>query len=118
MLPSLRPSLQDTLAEYDERSNCEPSIAELRVAANGGQENVHIKEVRRYAKQDPVYQVVKKWFSRNSRFIAASGPEECIQFWSVREHLTVDDDLVVYRCCLLILSEMRCQTLVHLHKSH
>ena len=43
-------SLQDTRAEYDEGSNSKPSVAELRVAANGGQENVHIKEDRRYAK--------------------------------------------------------------------
>ena len=45
-------------------------------------------------------------------------PEECRRFWSVKEHRTVDDDLVVYGCCLLIPSEMRRQTLVHLHESH
>ena len=34
------------------------------------------------------------------------------------EHLTVDDDLVVYECRLLMPSEMNRQTIVHMNESH
>ena len=112
------PSLQDMHAECDVRSNPEPSIAELRVAANEGKENVHMKEVRRYAERDPVYQVVKKMVLKGFPAHRSQMPEECRRFWSVREHLTVDDDLIVYGCRLLIPLEMRHQTLAHLHESH
>lgn len=45
-------------------------------------------------------------------------PEGCKRFWSIREHLTVDDNLVVYGCSLLILLEMQHQVPTHLHDSH
>ena len=32
--------------------------------------------------------------------------EGCKWYWSVCEHLTLDEDLIVYGCRLLILSEM------------
>ena len=65
------PSLQDAHAEHDEGSSFEPSIAELRVDANGGQDNVHLKEVHRHDEQDPIYQAVKK-SSRDSWLITAN----------------------------------------------
>ena len=37
--------------------------------------------------------------------------------WSVPEHLTLDEDLIVYGCRLLIPSKMRQKMLAHLHES-
>ena len=37
--------------------------------------------------------------------------------WSVPEHLTLDEDLIVYGCRLLIPSKMRQKMLAQLHKS-
>ena len=43
-------------------------------------------------------------------------PDRCRHYWNVREHLTVDDGLIVYGCCLLIPSSMRQQMLASFHE--
>ena len=118
MPPVSEPSLQDACAEHDKGSSSEPSILELRDVANEGHENIHLKEVRRHAEQDPMYQAVKKMVLEGFMAYCSQLSEECRQFWSVRERLTVDADLVVYGCCLLIPSGIRLQTLADLHESH
>ena len=45
-------------------------------------------------------------------------PDPCRHYWNVREHLTVDDGLIVYGCRLLIPSSMRQQMLASLHELH
>jgi len=45
-------------------------------------------------------------------------PEACRRFWNVREHLTIDDGLIVYGCRLLIPALMRPMVLANLHESH
>ena len=64
-----------------------------------------------------MYQVVKRMVLKGFLVHCSQLPVECRWFWSVREHLMVDNDLVMYGCHLLIPSEMRRQTLVHLHES-
>ena len=34
-------------------------------------------------------------------------PESCGQFWHIHEHLSIDDDLIVYGCRLLIPLKLR-----------
>ena len=45
-------------------------------------------------------------------------PEPCKRYWHTCEHLSIDDNLIVYGCRLLIPSRMRQQTLAQLHESH
>ena len=45
-------------------------------------------------------------------------PESCKRYWQLRHHLTVDDDLIVYGCRLLIPSQMHRGILNQLHESH
>ena len=45
-------------------------------------------------------------------------PEVCKRYWQSRHQLTVDDDLIVYGCRLLIPSQMRRSILSQLHESH
>ena len=40
------------------------------------------------------------------------------RYWAARDHLTIDDDLIVYGCRLLIPAKMRPQILAQLHESH
>ena len=39
-------------------------------------------------------------------------------YWNIRTHLTMDDDLIVYGCRLLIPQQMRRDVLAQLHESH
>ena len=45
-------------------------------------------------------------------------PEVCKHYWQSRHQQTVDDDFIVYGCCLLIPSQMRHSILSQLHESH
>ena len=65
-----------------------------------------------------MYEVVKNLILKGLLTHRSQLPEECRQFWSVRQHLTVDDDRFVYGCRLLILLEMCHQTLAHLQEVH
>ena len=58
--PVPEPLPQDTHTENNIRGEHGPTIAELRIAASGGQENRHIQEVRKCAQQDMVYQLTSE----------------------------------------------------------
>ena len=45
-------------------------------------------------------------------------PESCKQHWQVQHYLTVDEDLTVCGCCLLIPCQLRRSVLQQLHESH
>ena len=40
------------------------------------------------------------------------------EFWSIKDHLSIEDDLIVYGCRLLIPSSLRPTTLSRLHEAH
>ena len=114
----LDPQPQDTLAEFDACSNPEMSIAELRAIANDGQESVRLQDLRRHADHDQEYQKLRSLILNGFPDHRNQLPEECKRYWSVREHLTMDEDLIVYGCRLLIPSGMRQEMLAHLHEAH
>ena len=45
-------------------------------------------------------------------------PEPCRKYCNVRQHLTLDDNLIVNGCRLLIPTQMRKEVLSQLHESH
>jgi len=45
-------------------------------------------------------------------------PESCKQYWQVQHSLTIDEDLIVYVCHLLIPYKLRREVLNQLHESH
>lgn len=116
--PVFDPQPHDTLAEFDTGNNPEMSIAELRAIANNSQENIQLQDLRRCAEHDHEYQKLKSVILDGFPDHCKQLPEECKRYWSIREHLTVDEDLIVYGCRLLIPSEMRQKMLAHLHESH
>lgn len=91
--PDCQQQQLDTQAEWwKEGSQQEPSIAELRVTKNEGSESPHLQKVQEQA-EDERYQQ-RKSLIVNDHTIHL--PVECRCYWSVREHLLVDDNLVVY----------------------
>lgn len=44
--------------------------------------------------------------------------EPCRCYWSMRQHLSINDDLIVCGCWLLIPAAMRREVLLKLHESH
>ena len=75
------------------------SIAEIRTLSNDGLENTRLDDLRKAAEQDEEYQLIK-------------------QYWNTCEHLTLDNNLIVNGCQLLISAKMRRQVLTHLHEPH
>ena len=45
-------------------------------------------------------------------------PESCRNYWNVHQYLTLEDDLIVYGCRLLVPSTMCKQVLANLLKAH
>ena len=58
--------------------------------------SARLEELRQQAAQDPEYQqllaVILNGFPDHRQQL----PDSCRRFWSVREHLSVDDGLIVY----------------------
>ena len=45
-------------------------------------------------------------------------PTDCRRYWNVRHNLSIDDNLILLGCRLLIPTEMRRDVLLQLHESH
>ena len=106
------------LAEQDTNNNPEVSIAEIRAVATNGQESIQIQELRKQAKNDQEYQQLQTFIHDGIPAYHKQLPEECRRYWSIWNQLTIDDDLIVYGCRLLIPTKMRREVLDHLHESH
>ena len=113
------PQWDDSLAEYDHLNHPEPSITEIRVTSSNEHDNVRLRDS--CVKKQPAIQSINKL-----QHVITQGfpdhrnqlPDRCRHYWNVREHLTVDDGLIVYGCCLLIPSSMRQQMLASFHELH
>ena len=106
---------EDNLAEYDTYSEPEMSIAVIR---SDDHHNLKIQDIHHHASHDPEYQQLCKVILEGFPDHHTQLPESCRPYWIVREHLSIDDDLIVHGCRLLIPSAMRSQVLSNLHKSH
>ena len=116
--PISDPQPHEVLAEHDIHGNTDPSIAEIRAAGEVGHESIHIQNLRRHAEDDLEYQqllgAIVHGFPRHRDQL----PEAVRRYWSVRDQLTLDDDLIVCGCRLVIPSTMRKEILRQLHESH
>ena len=107
------------LAEQDEEHNPAPSIAEFRVQLSDDQsESVHLQDPRKYDKQDDKYQQLKATIWKGFPDHKNTLPDSSKRYWQIQHSLTIDDDLTVYGCQLLILSQMRRQVLQQLYEAH
>ena len=117
--PVDEPQAEDMLAEQDEDSNPEPTISEIRTYQEDGyQESARLQNLRKQAAQDHEYQQLRETILKGFPDHKGMLPDSCKQYWQVRHHLTLDEDLIVYGCRLLIPSGMRREILEQLHASH
>jgi len=114
--PVYDPQPADVLAENDIHNNPEMSLTELR--AIGDSESLRLQELRKYAEQDEEYQQLRTFILQGFPKHRKQLPESCRQYWHIHQQLTLDDDLIVYGCRLLIPSKMRNQVLASLHEAH
>ena len=116
--PVSDPLPQDMHAEYDITSQPEPSIQEIRTISNNGQEGPHVKDLRKHAENDEEYQQLRDIIINGFPEHRAQLPELCKRYWHACQLLTLDDNLIVYGCRLLIPTSMRKQVLSQVHDSH
>ena len=110
--PVSNPLPQDYLAK--KWATC----AEIRAITAGGDESVRIEEIRKHATGDEEYQQIRKFIVEGFPKHRSELPELCRRYWQVRQHLSIDDDLIVCGCRLLIPAAMRRKVLQTLHESH
>ena len=116
--PVLDPQPNEALGENDVHNNAECSIAEIRAMNSGDHENVRLQDLRRYADTDNEYQQLKGYIIKGFPDHRSQLPEAMKRNWNSRDQLTMDDDLIVYGCRLVIPTKMQGETLAHLHESH
>ena len=116
--PISDPAPHEQLAEFDHQGNPEPSIAAMRVTAMDKSDSIRLEDLRKMADTDQEYQqllhLVRNGFPEHRHQI----PEQCRPYWNTRTHLSIEDNLIVYGCRLLIPRAMRRQILQEIHASH
>ena len=125
--PHQAPNADDDLAEHDiDTHEVQPTItraltiSQLRstVSSPPQPENLHLQELRKYADEDQEYQDLKQLITTGFPNQKSSLPASQKKFWGVKDHLTIDDNLVVYRCRLFIPANFRATMLNRLHEGH
>ena len=115
--PTSDPSPHDVLAELDIFNQPEISISEIRAIASS-HTSPHLETLRKTAKEDAEYQQLWQFILNGFPQHRSQLPECCKRYWTIRDHLTIDDNLIVNGCRLLIPTRMRPQVLTQLHESH
>ena len=85
---------------------------------NEHQENVRLQDLCKQAEEDSEYQQLRQYILNGFPDHRSQLPDECKRYWSVRNQLALDDNLIVYGCRVLIPSMMRRRILQQLHESH
>ena len=117
--PMKDPHNEDMIAEHDEQLNPEVTISEIQaLSSTGSILPTWLQDLHDNAAEDPAYQdlhtVILNGFPAHRHQL----PETCKQFWAIKEHLSIDDGLIVYRSRLLIPRTMRPKILADLHEAH
>ena len=98
--PVSDPEPTDTLAELDINDQAEMSVAEIRALHGETHVNRHLQDLRQQAEQDEEYQQLRTIILQGFPAHRHQLIELCRRYWNIREHLSLDDDLIVYGCRL------------------
>ena len=115
--PTADPQPEEALAETEIDQATATSSAEIRAIINRD-EPIRLSELRSIADSDSEYQTLKFYINSGFPQHRKQLPSECRRYWNTRTQLSVEDDLILYGCRLLIPSPMRRQVLDQLHESH
>ena len=116
--PVSDPSHKDILAELDLIDQLEVSISEIRATTNKGHATPYLETLCKIAQDDVEYQQLQHFILDGFPDHRSQLPDSCKRYWNTRDHLTIDDDLIVHGCHLLIPVQMRPGVLAQLHESH
>lgn len=123
--PTDHPESADTLGEYDldvshtVNSVQALSFSEIRlVQANDSDLNLRLQEVLDHANQDLEYQQLRALVLEGFPSHKSCLPDNMKKFWGIREHLAIDDELIVFGCRLFIPESLRSSILLRLHEGH
>ena len=116
--PITNPTSQEMLAEHDSNNEVEVSAAEIRAVVSSPHESLRLQDLRKHTQEDHMYQQLLHYVREGFPDHRSQLPDECRAYWNVRGQLSVDDDLVVYGCRLVIPPALRKQVLSELHASH
>ena len=106
--PTKEPQQEDMLAENDEDNTQDLSISEIRAThTQEREESIRLQELRKWADQNEEYQQLKAVILNGFPNHRSELNEMCKRYWQVRHNLTMEDDLIVYGCRLLIPQQMR-----------
>ena len=108
--PILKLTPEDSITEISEDQTPEPWIAEVRIHQTTTADSLRLTELRHVKLKDVIF---KGFPSPKGKL-----PESCKQYWQVWHNLTIDGDLIVYGCRLLIPHTLRRDTLKQLHELH
>ena len=125
--PYQQPADGDDLAEHEIDTHHSqaavygaPSIAQLRSSTlpPSEEENLQLQELRQHADQDQDYEALKSVITEGFPNQKSSLPDPLKGFWGVKDQLSIDDNLIVYGCRLLIPTSLRATMLSRLHDAH
>ena len=100
-----------------ERNQDNISDHSSRDQTSENEESTHLQLVREHAVQDTEYQpglVCFISFPDHRHQL----PDQCKRYLNIRSQLSIEDDLIIYGCRLLIPTRMRQEVLRQLHESH
>ena len=115
--PTSNPEPHETLAEFDLDHNQAPTVADIRVTTTPPIDNLRLQGTSlvttRIIKHCMKQYVINGFPNQHKQL-----PDSCRPYWSIRTHLSVEDNLIVYGCRLLVSAKMRRAVLEQLHDSH
>ena len=94
--PLLDPEKADTLAEINTNGHPEMTLTETRTLYGGTTVRLRLQDIRKHAEEDLEYQQLYNFILHGFPAHRSQLPEPCRQLWHTREHLSLDDDLIVY----------------------
>ena len=110
--PTADPQPDKTLAESDIDDIAAMSSVEIRAVTCKG-ESLRLTELRQVADNNPELYIISGFPQHRQQL-----PPECRRYWNIRTQLSLEDDIILYGCCLLIPAQMRREVLAQLHDSH
>ena len=125
--PLSSPSHNDELAEQDidianrqEQTYEAMSTAQVRASTlqEPEHESLHLQELRQHAEKDQEYQALKETILQGFPNAKANLPIPLKKFWSIKDHLSVEDGFIVHGCRLFIPTSLRPSILNRLHEAH
>ena len=116
--PVSDPLPSDTLGELDIFNQSDMSLTEIRAITSESSPSPHLETLHKAAQEDNEYQKLQHFILNGFPDHRSQLPDPCKYYWNVREHLTLDGDLIVNGCRLLIPTKMRKQVLSQLHEAH